>query len=72
MKEFNEEDIEKQLLKLGSNLNQLESLSRILLECIRNNENLKFYDVENLAYILNKNIKKVNKRFNFIETELNL
>lgn len=64
--------IKNKILKIGSDLYIIESLARILQETIRNNENLKYQDNENLSMILKKEIICVYKRFNKIESILNI
>lgn len=39
-------------------LNKIENLSRILIECLRNCDNLKDYDTENLVIILESKNKR--------------
>ncbi|OGI03112.1 MAG: hypothetical protein A2Y25_03345 [Candidatus Melainabacteria bacterium GWF2_37_15] len=59
--------ITKQMIKVGINLNKLESLSRIMINSIHNNSDLKSWDVGNLSYILADMIFETKQRFNNIE-----
>lgn len=63
---------EEKLLEIGVELNKIDSLARILLECMRNDENLKFYDAENLLSVLAQNINDIKEKFNSIELEMGL
>jgi len=67
MKNRHLKKIENQMINVGVDLNNLESLSRILIHCIRFNENLKSWDVENLSLVLFKKILKTKQKFNNIE-----
>jgi hypothetical protein len=58
------DELEMQLNQINWSLDKVESLSRILLDCIREGENLKSKDVENLTSVLNEKITKIKKRFN--------
>ena len=53
--------IENRMLEIGIDLNKLESLSRILLNSIRFEENLKDWDAENLSQVLLENCFKQSK-----------
>lgn len=66
------EDIEKKLLEIGIELNKIDSIARILLECTRNDENLKFYDAENLLSVLAQNINNTKENFNSLEQEIGI
>lgn len=70
MKQKKFRKIEKQMLKIGIELNKLESLSRILTNCIIFNENLKSWDIENLSIILAKKILKTKQKFNEVEAKM--
>lgn len=65
-------NIEEKLLEIGIELNKIDSLARILLECIRNDENLKFYDAENLLSVLAQNINNTKEKFNSLELEIGI
>ncbi|MFA6989982.1 MAG: hypothetical protein WC197_07930 [Candidatus Gastranaerophilaceae bacterium] len=64
--------IEKQMIKVGIELNKLESLSRILSNCIIFNDNLKNWDIENLSLILAKKILETKQKFNEIEVKMKI
>lgn len=64
--------IEEQMLNIGSNLSIIESLSRVLNECLVEDYNLKPQDSMNLAQVLYKEICKTKNRFNKIENILNI
>lgn len=66
------EELEIHFNEIGARLNQIESLSKILLDCICGNDNLKPQDVENLISVLGEKITKLKARFNFIAQELNI
>lgn len=66
------EELEIHLNEIGARLNQVESLSKILLDCICSNDNLKPRDAENLISVLSEKITKVKEKFNLIEQELNI
>lgn len=66
------EELEIHFNEIGARLNQVESLSKILLDCICSNDNLKPQDVENLISVLDEKITKLKAIFNFIEQELNI
>jgi hypothetical protein len=59
--------IKNKMINVGVDLNKLESLSRILIESIRFNENLKSWDIENLSSILAEKILRTKHKFNDIE-----
>jgi hypothetical protein len=67
MKNRHLKKIKNKMINVGVDLNNLESLSRILIHCIRFNENLKNWDVENLSLVLSKKILKTKQKFNNIE-----
>lgn len=49
------------------NLDNIESLSRILVGCIYENSDLKPKDVQNLISVLNEKILELKQKFNSIE-----
>ncbi len=59
--------IEEQLINIGIELNKLESLSRILLNCIRCDDNLKKRDIESLSSVLSQKIISTKQKFNDAE-----
>ena len=64
--------MEEKFIDIGVQLNVLESLSRILLEAIRDGENLKDYDISNLALIVLGEITKLKNNVNSIELEMGI
>ncbi len=64
--------MEERLLNLSSQLNVIESLSRILLEIIRDGQNIKKFDSANLAQIILSEILKVKNDINDMELELGI
>ena len=67
MKKKKFKKIENKMLQTGMELNRLESLSRILVQCLNSNENLKEWDTENLSFILLEKLTKTKQKFNDIE-----
>lgn len=64
--------MEEKFIDIGIQLNVLESLSRILLEAIRDGENLKDYDISNLALIVLGEVTKLKNNVNSIELEMGI
>lgn len=64
--------MEDKLLSISSQVNIIESLSRILLEIIRDGQNIKKFDSANLAQIILNEILKVKNDINNIELELGI
>ncbi len=64
--------MEEKFIDIGVQLNVLESLSRILLEAIRDGENLKDYDISNLALIVLGEVTKLKNNVNSIELEMGI
>ncbi len=64
--------MEDKLLSISSQVNIIESLSRILLEIIRDGQNIKKFDSANLAQIILNEILKVKNDINDIELELGI
>ena len=60
------------MLKISSQLNIIESLSRIMLEITRDGENIKKFDSTNLAQIILNEILKVKNDINDVELELGI
>jgi hypothetical protein len=59
--------IKNKMINIGVDLNKIESLSRILIESTRFNENLKGWDIENALLILSEKILRTKHKFNDIE-----
>ena len=59
--------IKNKMINVGVDLSKLESLSRILIESTRFNENLKVWDIENALSILFEKILRTKHKFNDIE-----
>ena len=72
MKTKNLKKIEYKLLKVGTELSTIKSLSRILLECLYNGENLKPWDAQSLAEVLDRKIYRTKKLFGKIERVLEI
>ncbi len=64
--------MEEKFIDIGIQLNVLESLSRILLEAIRDGENLKDYDISNLALIVLGEVTKLKNNVNNIELDMGI
>lgn len=64
--------MEEKFIDIGIQLNVLESLSRILLEAIRDGENLKDYDISNLALIVLGEVTKLKNNVNSIELDMGI
>ncbi len=64
--------MEERLLSISSQLNVVESLSRILLEVIRDGENIKEFDSSNLASVVLNEILKVKDEINELELDLGI
>ena len=64
--------MEEKFIDIGIQLNILESLSRILLEAIRDGENLKDYDISNLALIVLSEVTKLKNNVNSIELDMGI
>ena len=56
------EKFENKLYMIGAKINIIETLSRVLLECIRNGE-YGNVDIEHLAIILQNRIKDLDYRY---------
>lgn len=68
IKDFDE--LETQLNETACGLDRIESLSKILLDSILDNIDLKPKDVQNLTFVLDEEIIKLKKKFNSIEKDL--
>lgn len=64
VKDFDE--LEKQFNNAAANLDSIESLSVILLDCIYENKDLKSKDIQNLMDVLNEKITDLKEKFNLI------
>lgn len=67
MKKKKFKKIEDKMIQVGINLNKLESLSRILLDSIRDPLNLKEWDAANLCAVLQEELTRTKHKFNNIE-----
>lgn len=72
MKTKNLKKLERKLLKVGSQLYTIKSLSRILLGCMYDGDNLKPQDTQSLAQVLDEKIYHTKKLFNEIEQRLGI
>jgi hypothetical protein len=72
MKKKQLKKIENQMIQVGVNLNKIESLSRILLHCIRFDENFKNWDIENLSSVLFEKLLITKQKFNNIEKSMKI
>ena len=59
--------IREEMIDIGIELNKIESLSGILINCIRESENLKSWDAENLSLVLSHRIYETKQKINAIE-----
>jgi hypothetical protein len=59
--------IKNKMINIGVDLNKIESLSRILIQSISFNENLKGWDIENTLSILSEKILRTKHKFNDVE-----
>lgn len=62
----------EQLLKISIKINILESLTRILLEAIREDNNLKKFDTSNLAKVVLQEVITIKNNLNSLEIELGI
>lgn len=62
----------EQLLEISIKINILESLTRILLEAIREDNNLKKFDTSNLAKIVLQEVITIKNNLNSLEIELGI
>lgn len=62
----------EQLLKISIKINILESLTRILLEAIREDNNLKKFDTSNLAKVVLQEVITIKNNLNSLEMELGI
>lgn len=66
------DELENQLNEVGASLSQIESLSKIVLDCMHGGDNLKPCDVQNLTSVLGDRISELKQRFNRLAEELNI
>lgn len=71
MQELTDGIIEK-LLQHGTELSDLESLSRIMQACFEDEENLKNWDIETIFKLLKSKITESKNNFNSIEVKLKI
>ncbi len=71
-KKFKAANIEDKIIKLGCEISLIESVSRILTECHRENSNLKHYDNENLSFILFNQILKLKESYKDLSIALEI
>lgn len=71
MMELTEEIIQK-LLNMGAELNNIESISRVMQTCFDDEDNLKKWDVETVFEFLKIKITETKINFNEIETALKI
>ncbi len=62
----------EQLLEISIKINILESLTRILLEAIREDNNLKKFDTSNLAKVVLQEVITIKNNLNSLERELGI
>lgn len=70
IKDFDE--LENEFNEISIRLSHIESLSRILLDCIVNCEDFKPCDIENLTSVLKEKVINLKEKFNLIENELGI
>lgn len=68
IKDFDE--LEKQFNEAFCNLDNIESLSKILIGCIYEDSELKPKDIQNLISVLHEKIIILKEKFSLIEKEL--
>lgn len=66
------EDVSEQLNEIGGDLDNLESLSRIMQVCLKDEDNLKNWDVETIFEVLKSKITETKKDFNDIAKTLGI
>lgn len=62
----------EQLLEISIKINILESLTRILLEAIREDNNLKKFDTSNLAKVVLQEVITIKNNLNSLEIKLGI
>lgn len=66
------DELEMQLNEIGASLSQIESLSKIVLDCMYGGDNLKPSDIQNLTSVLGDRIYELKQRFNKLAEELHI
>ena len=64
--------MEENILDISIQINILESLSRILLEALREGDNLKNFDASNLAKVVLERTVSIKNSLNKIEQNLEI
>ena len=64
--------MEENILDISIQINILESLSRILLEALREGDNLKNFDTSNLAKVVLERTVSIKNSLNKIEQNLEI
>ena len=64
--------MEENILDISIQINILESLSRILLEALREGDNLKNFDASNLAKVFLERTVSIKNSLNKIEQNLEI
>ena len=64
--------MEENILDISIQINILESLSRILLEALREGDNLKKFDASNLAKVVLERTLSIKNSLNKIEQNLEI
>lgn len=62
----------EQLLEISIKINILESLTRILLEAIREDNNLKKFNTSNLAKVVLQEVITIKNNLNSLEMKLGI
>lgn len=62
----------EQLLEISIKINILESLTRILLEAIREDNNLKKFNTSNLAKVVLQEVITIKNNLNSLEIKLGI
>lgn len=62
----------EQLLEISIKINILESLTRILLEAIREDNNLKKFNTSNLAKVVLQEVITIKNNLNSLEIRLGI
>ena len=64
------DELEKLFNEIGINLDQIKSLSKILLDSLCSEDDINSHDVKNLTSILNDRIKNLKEKFRSMEKDL--
>lgn len=65
------DELEKNFNEASWRLDNIKSLSKILLDCIHGGDNLKPQDIQNLTDTLNDKIIELKEKFNLIAQSFN-